>query len=120
MGTFTEAARQRAEQLSGRDELAGLTLVIEQHVESAAGDETYHLIFNDGTLQVIDGQATNPDVVIRQDHKTAEALRDGSAHAQTAFLTGQLRISGDVDKLVSARDALVALVHSTDPLDSDA
>ena len=120
MGTFTEAARRRAEQLVGRDELTGLALVIEQHVESAAGDEIYHLIFDDGALHVLDGEASEPDVVIRQDKQTAEALRDGSSHAQTAFLTGQLQISGDVDKLVLARDALVALVHTADPVERDA
>lgn len=114
MGTYSDAARDTAASLRGRDELVGLELVIEQHVELADDVEIYHLVIRNGSVEVLDGVAPHADVVIEQDAETAEALRSGTTHAQTAFLTGRLSISGDVDKLVEARDALVALVRTPD------
>ena len=60
----------------------------------------YHLVLKDGTAGVHPGAATKPDITIRQDAQTAQALRDGELHAQGAFLTGRLAIEGDMDKLL--------------------
>ena len=52
------------------------------------------------------------DIVISQDVETAAALRAGTTHAQTAYLTGRLTIDGDVDKLLHYGPALQAIVSA--------
>ena len=90
-------------------------LTIEQRVTS--GDaiiEQFHVRLADGTATVVEGPALSADVIIRQDESTARALRSGEIHAQRAFLTGQLFIDGDIDKLLAHGDLLSTLLRGGD------
>lgn len=60
----------------------------------------YHLVLGSGSATVHAGAATDPDIIIKQDAETARALRDGTLHAQGAFLTGKLSVDGDINKLI--------------------
>lgn len=70
----------------------------------------YHLTFESGSASVVSGSAASPDITIRQDAETAQGLRDGSIHAQGAFLTGRLSVDGDIDKLVEYGPLLSSLL----------
>ena len=41
-----------------------------------------------------------------EDHETAVAVSTGAMNAQSAFMSGRLRVSGDMDKLMAAQPAL--------------
>ncbi len=97
--------------LEGDERLAGLELVIEQRiVDSGGGEETWHVRFSGGSVDVAAGPASDAHVVITQDRRTADALRQGDTNAHRAFLTGRLRVDGDVDLLVEHTDLLQDLV----------
>lgn len=86
-------------------------LVLEQIVHD--NDEVvdqYHVVVANGDVQVVAGPAEHADVVLRQDAATARALRDGTLHAQSAFLTGRLSIDGDINKLLENGPLLAALL----------
>lgn len=70
----------------------------------------YHLILESGTVNVFPGAPANPDITIKQDADTARALRDGTLHAQGAFLTGKLSVDGDIDKLLQHGPLLSGLL----------
>lgn len=70
----------------------------------------YHLVLGSGAATVHPGAAPNPDITIKQDAETAEALRDGTLHAQGAFLTGRLSVDGDVAKLIEYGPLLTSLL----------
>lgn len=70
----------------------------------------YHLVLARGVASVHAGAASNPDITIKQDAETAQALRDGALHAQGAFLTGRLSVDGDIDKLLEHGPLLAGLL----------
>ena len=97
--------------LAGDDRLTGLELVIEQRiVEPEGADEIWHVRFGGGTVSVAAGSAADAQIVITQDRVTADGLRQGHTNAHRAFLTGRLRIDGDVDLLLERGDLLRDLI----------
>lgn len=92
--------------LDGDARIAGLELVVEQRIVDAGGVETWHVRFADGAVSVGAGSATDAQLVITQDRTTAEGLRQGATNAHRAFLTGRLRIDGDIDRLLEHGDLL--------------
>ena len=116
---YRERAADAAKALEGDDRLADVSLVIEQRITDDAGTVAhYHLRLGDGAVAVIDGPADDPDVVITQDRGTADSIRAGDAHAHRAFLTGRLRIDGDVDALIEHGELLSGLAGGPAPSDA--
>lgn len=75
--------------------------VLEQQVtENGEIVDQYHVVIANGAVNVVPGPAPSPDVVLKQDAATARSLRDGTLHAQNAFLTGRLSIDGDINSLL--------------------
>jgi putative sterol carrier protein len=64
------------------------------------GDAAYHVVIDDGTVRVVNGQAGNATVTFIQNWETATAIGRGELSAQGAFMTGRIRVRGDLPKLV--------------------
>ena len=115
MNDFVSQATLATEHLRDHDSLVGVSLTIEQRiVDDGECVACYHLVLADGSALVHDGPASHPDVTIEQDSHTATALRSGGLHAQTAFLTGRLTITGDVRKLTEHGPLLAELLEPSD------
>ena len=85
--------------------------VLEQQVTDAGEIvDQYHVVVANGSVDVIAGAAPNADVILKQDADTARALRDGTLHAQNAFLTGRLSIDGDINGLLKHGPLLAQLL----------
>jgi SCP-2 sterol transfer family len=82
-----------------------VVLVVQQEVDGGPdGDAHWHVRLDHGDVRVLVGPAERADVVFRQDHATALAVARGELSAQTAFMIGKLRVSGDVDLLMAHHD----------------
>lgn len=113
---YRQRAAEAAQALAGDPRLEDVALVIEQRITDAESIVAhYHLRLGAGVVAVIDGPAENPDVVITQDRATADSIRAGEAHAHRAFLTGRLRIDGDVDALLEHGELLSDLAGGPAP-----
>ena len=89
---------------------ADLSLVIEQEVTGGPlGDVRYHVTFDHGTVSVTPGPAAAPTVRFLQDHETAAAIALGTGSAQRAFMTGRLRVGGDLRVLLDHTAVLAQL-----------
>lgn len=94
---------------------ADLDLTIEQHVTAdpeagpEEGDVIYHVSFSKGRCAVVPGPASAPTVRFTQDRATAAAIASGAGSAQRAFMTGRLRVGGDLQVLLEHRDTLAQL-----------
>lgn len=89
---------------------ADLSLTIEQEVTgSPFGDVRYHVTLDHGTVSVTPGPAASPTVRFQQDHETAAAIAMGQGSAQRAFMTGRLRVGGDLRVLLAHTDVLAQL-----------
>ena len=94
-----------------------LELTVEQIVSDGGPDGSelrYTLTFSHGDFRARWGGA-GPDgaapagVAFRQNRSTAAGLSQGTLNAQLAFMLGLLRVSGDLQRLMSARDAFLEL-----------
>lgn len=111
---MNEFGNHASSALSGIDRAAvsnEVDFVLEQQVTD--NDEIvdrYHVVIRGGDVEVVAGPAQNPSVVLKQDVATARALRDGTLHAQNAFLTGRLSIDGDINGLLDHGPLLTQLL----------
>lgn len=115
---MAEFAAHTAETIEGLDTdavPADANFVIEQQVtDDGHVVDHFHVTLLGGSAVVTEGPAIEPDLIIRQDAGTARALRNGEIHAQRAFLTGQLEIDGDIDKLLNHGPMLTQLLQGRD------
>ncbi len=89
---------------------ADLRAVVEQEIaDTPQGTVRYHVVFDRGIVRVATGPAEDPTVRFSQDHATALGIAAGTESAQRAFMTGRLRVGGDLRILLDHRDALTAL-----------
>ncbi len=89
---------------------AGGDLVV-QHVVTGAstGEVAWVVRVQDGKLSVDTGHDPDPSITFTLDAATAAAIQSGHQSAQAAFMSGRLRLDGDVGVLVAQQGTLLAL-----------
>jgi putative sterol carrier protein len=84
----------------------GVTQVV---TDGPEGDVTYHLQVGDGTATFGAGPADPEEVRMEQSWATAVSVATGALNAQQAFITGQIRLTGDQAKLMESQPVFAAL-----------
>ncbi|MCB0978643.1 MAG: SCP2 sterol-binding domain-containing protein [Acidimicrobiales bacterium] len=93
-----------------RDLTADVELKVQQKVTGGpSGDVAYGLTISAGTVRVSSGPLQSADVRFQEDHETAAAIASGSLSAQEAFMTGRLRVGGNLQVLVDHTEVIAAL-----------
>jgi len=105
---WLEAAQQSVERSSQPGSAAAdVDLVVQQIVTGGPdGDVEYHVHLDHGTVHVRAGAADDPTVTFIQSWDTAAAIARGELSAQGAFMTGLIRVRGDLAQLVAHNDVL--------------
>lgn len=89
---------------------ADLAFTIEQEVTGGPfGDVRYHVAFDHGRVSVSPGPADQATIRFSQDLDTAAAIASGEGSAQRAFMTGRLRVGGDLRMLLAHGEVLTQL-----------
>ncbi|CAN5888170.1 hypothetical protein BH23ACT5_BH23ACT5_09340 [soil metagenome] len=70
------------------------------------GDVAYYLAASGGIAELGLGQSRDPDVTVDQSHETAAAISKGELNTQTAFMTGKIKVSGNLAKLMMHQKAI--------------
>ena len=70
------------------------------------GEVNYYLATSGGNATLALGDVDGPDVTIKQSHDTAAAISKGELNTQTAFMTGKLKVSGNLAKLMMHQNAV--------------
>ena len=97
--------------------IKGVTLTVQQNVSGAPeGDTGYYMQIQDGNAAMNIGQAENADVTISQDYDTAVAIAKGELNAQNAFMTGKIKVTGNMAKLMQHQGAFAGLEGALKPL----
>lgn len=87
-----------------------LNLVVQQIVLLDDGAEVAFAVrVRHGEVRVESGRASDADVSFTQDLLTATAIARGDLSAQSAFLSGALRVGGDLRSVIQGARALDAL-----------
>ena len=70
------------------------------------GDAEYYLKSAGGASIMAVGALENADVTVRQSYDTASAISKGELNTQTAFMTGKVKVSGNLAKLMMHQSAI--------------
>ena len=87
--------------------IANAGLGLQFHVsETPQGDLSYYMKAAGGTAELALGELDEPDVTVAQTYDTASAISRGELNTQTAFMTGKLKVSGNLAKLMMHQAAI--------------
>ncbi|TBW54777.1 SCP2 sterol-binding domain-containing protein [Marinobacter halodurans] len=84
---------EKLEQNFNADAAAGMDLVFQFNIED---DKNYHLVINDGTCQLKEGDHEDPSVTLIMNSETLQGIVSGETDGMQAFMAGQLRAEGDM------------------------
>lgn len=81
------------------------------------GEVDYYLKSSGGTSNVALGSLDDADVTVKQSYDTAAAISKGELNTQTAFMTGKLKVSGNLAKLMMHQAAIQQWASAVADLD---
>ncbi len=81
------------------------------------GDLGYYLKTSGGDAELNMGQLDGADVTIGQTFETARGIFSGDLNTQTAFMTGKLKVSGNLAKLMMHQGAITQMQSALKGLD---
>ncbi len=103
---FRQAATQKA--------------TIQQVITDGSGAETHYWIeIADGAIDMGVGDAGAPDATITQSYETAVKLARSELSVVTAFMTGKVKVAGNMGLLMALQGALSQLPSAMQTIDTD-
>ncbi|TYO96041.1 SCP2 sterol-binding domain-containing protein [Desulfallas thermosapovorans] len=75
--------------------MAGVTATYQFKLSGEGGGD-YNVVFTDGAAQLNQGVADKPDITIAMEAADFKDLIEGKMDAMSAFMTGKLRVEGDM------------------------
>lgn len=85
--------------------------------EAPDGDVDYYLQAGGGKAKMAIGTLEGADVTVKQSYDTAKAISTGELNTQTAFMTGKLKVSGNLAKLMMHQNAIQQWSSAVSELD---
>ena len=90
-----------------RNAIGSADLTIQFNTADAPeGDVDYYLQSTGGSTTLGLGSVEAADVTVKQSFETAAAVSKGELNTQTAFMTGKLKVSGNLAKLMMHQGAI--------------
>lgn len=77
-----------------------LTLQFEISDNPEGTESAYYMAIKDGRLEAGAGAAEEADATIGQSYETAVAISKGELNTQMAFMTGKMKVSGNMAKIM--------------------
>lgn len=74
--------------------------------DAPQGDVLYYMTTSQGRANLAMGHLEDPDVTIAQNYETATAISQGELNTQTAFMTGKIKVSGNLARLMMHQRAI--------------
>jgi putative sterol carrier protein len=102
-----------------REAAAGTTVSLQQVIARPDGDVHYWTTLTDGVIAFGIGDLDAPDATIRQSYDTAVGLARRETNAVMAFMTGKIKIEGDMGRLMAMQGILSKLADVMGTLDVD-
>ena len=94
---------------SFRQAATGQKATIQQVITSADGETHYWITIADGQIDLGVGDVPSEDATITQSYDAAAALARGELSPVTAFMTGKLKIAGNMGLILGLQGALAQL-----------
>jgi putative sterol carrier protein len=97
----------------------GKQAALQQVISTDNGDTRYWIRIDDGTIDMGVGDLDAPDATITQNFDTAVGLAKNHVSAVTAFMTGKIKIDGNMGLLLGLQGAFAQLPMVMASLDVD-
>jgi putative sterol carrier protein len=81
------------------------------------GEVDYYLQAGGGNARMAIGALEGADVTVKQTYDTATAISTGELNTQSAFMTGKLKVSGNLAKLMMHQSAIQQWSSAVSQLD---
>jgi putative sterol carrier protein len=98
---------------------AGKTASIQQIITGPDGQTDYWIKIDDGSIDMGVGDAPAPDATITQSYDTATALARSELSAVTAYMTGKIKIGGNLGLLLGLQTVLARLPAAMASIETD-
>jgi len=98
---------------------AGTTVALQQVITTADGEVRYWTTLTDGVVAFGIGDLDAPDATIRQSYETAAGLARRETNPVMAFMTGKIKVDGDMGRLMAMQGILSKLADVMGTLDVD-
>lgn len=93
-----------------RTSIATSDLALQFNISGAPdGDIDYYLKTAAGVAQLALGTLEHADVTIGQTYETARSIFTGDLNTQTAFMTGKLKVAGNLAKLMMNQGTIMQM-----------
>ena len=106
-------AKQVTEALNGNDtfrqQAAGKTVKLQNVVTGADGETRYYFKLQDGQADVGLGDLDDAEATLTADYETSAALSRAELNATSAYMSGKLKIQGDLMKLMQLQGMFNAM-----------
>jgi putative sterol carrier protein len=87
--------------------------------DSPEGEIPYYVSVADGSADMARGTLETADVTIRSTYETAVGISKGEINTQMAFMTGKLKVDGNMAKLLMNQAMLSEYAHALGDMDID-
>lgn len=81
------------------------------------GDVQYHLDIADGSAAMDLGELEGADASVTSDYETATAMAKGDLNVQMAFMTGKIKVGGNMAKIMMNQGLISEFVRVQSGLD---
>lgn len=102
-----------------KEAAAGKTATIQQVIDRGDGDTHYWIRIAEDTIDMGVGDAEGPDATITQGYDTAVALAKSELSPVTAFMTGKIKIAGNMGLLLGLQNVLALLPGAMATIDTE-
>ena len=101
-----------------REAATGHSATIQQVITGSEGGETrYWIRIVDQTIDMGVGEAEAPDATITQSYATAVGLAKSEVSPVTAFMTGKIKVAGNMGLLLGLQGVLAQLPQAMQGID---
>jgi len=102
-----------------KNAIANVDLTLQFEVTDApeGTEHRYYVAVGDGSAEAGAGDAENPDATITNDYETATAISKGDLNTQMAFMTGKLKVTGNMAKLMMNQAMLTQFSEAASAID---
>ena len=98
---FSAAQEALSADAGFQNSIANVELGVQFEVSGAPdGDLTYFLDVADGQVTTAPGPLDGADVTVSSDYDTSKAISKGELNVQMAFMTGKIKVGGNMAKIM--------------------
>ena len=102
-----------------KEAASGKTATIQQVINGADGETRYWITIADDTIDMGLGDSPTPDATITESYDTAVALAKSQLSPVTAFMTGKVKIAGNMGLLLGLQAVLALLPSAMSAIDTE-